>query len=244
MKRKWAAVLVLLLTFGGIYLADMLGYWQTTSNQDLLLVGEGDEVGLADPEAIRGSTTFLDIEQSFLIPSATLATAFNLPSENPGSLKAMDVSEFYEVLGEEVELGTGSVKLFVALYTDVPHGELENLPSTAVDVLKENGRWSESLEEEISAYIIEVNPISSVEDESDEGLVVSEENESSVLPSALEIAGQTTVKDVVDAGVPLETVEDILGIKVDQVNLSIKTIAEQNDLSFGTVKEALQAVLP
>ena len=83
MKSKIVFVVVLLVTFGGIFAADLLGYWQTTSTKQPALIKEGALAGLANPEDIRGSYSFGDIENAFGIKAADLAKAYEALAERP-----------------------------------------------------------------------------------------------------------------------------------------------------------------
>ncbi|AHM57746.1 hypothetical protein EAL2_808p02410 (plasmid) [Peptoclostridium acidaminophilum DSM 3953] len=157
MKSRTLFIAIILITFGGILAADELGFWKTQSSKVPTVIEEGVSEGLPNPEDIKGSYTFLDIEKAFGIESATLARAFNFETDNPDIIKAMDVKTKYSYLGDDVELGTGSVKMFVSIYTGVSYTSIENLPSTAVTVLKEHGKWNDILEKELSNYIIDVD---------------------------------------------------------------------------------------
>jgi hypothetical protein len=54
MKSKFVFIGALIVTFGGIFIADLLGYWQTTSTKQPSLIKEGALAGLSNPEDIRG----------------------------------------------------------------------------------------------------------------------------------------------------------------------------------------------
>jgi predicted transposase YdaD len=53
------------------------------------------------------------------------------------------------------------------------------------------------------------------------------------------IAGRTTVKEIVDAGIELERIEELLGTKVKNVNLRLRDICEDNGLPFADIKNTI-----
>lgn len=234
-----SSVVVLFL---GVFISDQLGYWSTQSSGDFLS-GDKDTVTMEFPDELRGSTTFGEIESAFNIPASLLAKAYNFDSREPSLIKVMYVSDAFAYLGEDVEMGTGSVKMFIYLYKglDTSHlEEIENLPSTAVDVLKEEGKWTDVSETLMTDHIILI----------DEGLFLdatisdimeedSHETSAEVLAGTLEINGNTTINDIIIAGLSLETIEATLGVEVANVNLGFRDICEENDLEFSTKKNEL-----
>ncbi|MGI6711809.1 MAG: hypothetical protein ACOX4L_03620 [Bacillota bacterium] len=238
MKSRTLFIAIIIITFGGLLLADGLGYWQTTSNKQPTRINQGAYKGLPNPEDIRGSYTFLDIEKAFAIDSSVLARAFNIDTNNPDLLKAMDIEKAYSYLGDDFEIGTGSVRLFVSIYTGVPYVSVDNLPSTAVKVLEEHGKWTDTLEEELGNYIIPVDDTPIPFSPSPDTKSPDEEH-----PVTGEISGKTTVKDVINFGLTLKEVEEIMGMEIKNTNLPIRDLCEQNGLSFGTIKAAIYSKL-
>lgn len=126
-------VLILVVGIAG---AKLTGLWITESTKEPVKFSEGEFEGQYDPEDIRGSYTFCDIEDAFGIKAELIAEAFNIETDDPCSVKAKDLETVYGYLDEDTEIGTGAIKMFVAFYTGLPYGDIEYLPSTAVDVLK------------------------------------------------------------------------------------------------------------
>jgi hypothetical protein len=240
MKSKIVFIVVLFVTFGGIFVADLLGYWQTTSTKQPSLIKEGALAGLSDPEDIRGSYSFGDIEDAFNIKAADLAKAFNIKTDQPELVKAKDIEAAYAYLGEDVEIGTGAVKMFVSIYNGIPLGEIESLPSTAVAVLKEHGKWTPELEAQLAEHIIDVaNGAPSAEPI----MPLPSESEHETTGVLTEVSGKTTASDVISAGLTLAEIEEIMGIKIPNPNLTIRDLCDKNDLSFSTVKADISAKL-
>ena len=220
MKSKIVFIVVLLVTFGGIFVADLMGYWQTTSTKQPSLIKEGALAGLANPEDIRGSYSFGDIERAFGIKAADLAKAFNLQTSNPDALKAKDVDTAYAHLGDDVELGTGAVKMFVALYNGIPVSEVENLPNTAVALLKEHGKWTDEMAALLEGFIIDVG-------ENTPPVLPSSSETEHETSSVAEVAGKTTVNDVIGYGLTQAEVEAIMEIKIPNPNMTIRDLCDQ-----------------
>lgn len=244
MKNKSLIILLtsLVIVFIGIYVSDQLGYWSTTSSA---LVKEGDDTTdyIISPEELRGSSSFDEIEASFAIPSDLLAKAYNFDTQEPGLLEVKFVSESFEYLGDEVEMGTGSVRMFIYIYNDLDMSsieEIENLPSTAVEVLKEEGKWSDDVNALMSEYIVDIE-VGAFSDDTLEVLMEDdhEEDDLAQISGELEINGKTTIQDIMDSGVSLEDIESILGLEVANVNLGFRDICEQNGLTFNIAKDEI-----
>ena len=140
----------------GIVLSMFLGLWKTDSTKvprKLEAAGQGTTQGQGaakgdnqnqvqyDPMDIRGSYTFSEISNLFKIPVSDLASAFNV-KENAESFAVKDLEKIYA--GASGEIGTGSVRLFVALYVKVPVDLTADtyLPEAAIQLLKAKGTMS------------------------------------------------------------------------------------------------------
>lgn len=136
-KSNLLAKRVLVILFGGILLSHSLGWWQMESSKEAAVFTEGDFAGIPNPADIRGSYSFGDVEANFSVPADVLAWAFQVESGDAVALPVKDL----ETLCEEsaVEIGTFSVRLFVAFYTGLPYdltGESSYLPKSAVQILQ------------------------------------------------------------------------------------------------------------
>ena len=129
------------------------------------------------------------------------------------------------------------------MYTRLPYSGMEYLPSTAVEVLKEEGKWSDELEALTMDYIIDVgNKLSEIETLTD-----NEVNEDSVIDTEhdeiIEVKGKTTFADVIDWGVEKEMIEDIIGFEIKNENMLIRDECEANGLNFSEIKSLINELL-
>ena len=148
MTSKPLAGIVVLILFGGIMLTTALGWWQTESSKLAATFSEGEDAGQANPADIRGSYTFADVEKNFDVPVEVLAQTFGIKADTPSAFSVKELQTIYA--SSEMEIGTSSVRLFVAFYTGLPIDLTADiyLPAPAVEIL--GGR---ELIPERSAYL-------------------------------------------------------------------------------------------
>lgn len=242
-NNKTIVISIVVILFCGIFISDSLGLWKTESSKIPVKINDGEFAGEYNPEDIRGSYSFQDIENAFGVRTEVLARAFNLDSDNPGDIKAKDLETVYDYFEGDMEIGTGSIKLFVSLYTGLPYSEMEYLPCMAVEVLKEEGKWSDDLEALTLDYIIDVGDESSdIESSTDTG-----DNEDSSTEAdyedIMEVKGKTTFADVIDWGVEKEKIEEILGFGIKNENILIRDECEANGLNFSEIKSLINELL-
>ena len=150
MKSSALAILVLLIIFGGIGLSSMAGIWSTTTSKIPAKYKDGAFAGSYNPSDIRGSYTFNDIAELFNIDKEILREAFNLPAETDLTVfKTKNLEEIYQ--NSPYEIGNGSMKVFVALYLNLPItlGD-DYLTEKAVDIVKSHNK---ELTQEQLAYL-------------------------------------------------------------------------------------------
>ena len=227
----------------GIMISDYLGYWQTESLKVPQKISEGEFEGYSNPDDIRGSYSLGDISKSFEINVETLSKAYDLANiiEDPSIFKVNQLEEYY-VFDEDIELGTGSVKYFVSLYTGIPYESDDNvLPITALNILKEEEKITEELYDElkeisidISKYLITENIVS---DEITEEYNNDDEDEEYVIKST------TTVLEVIRWGTSIEELEELIGVTEISEDDVIRNICLDNGLSFSEVKEKISISL-
>lgn len=219
----------------------------TESTKEPSKFTSGDFEGKPNPEDIRGSYSFSDIENAFGVEASLIAAAFGIQTEDPGSVKAKDIEEIYDGVGEEIEIGTGSVKKFVSLFTGLPYEGDDFLPQTAVEILKAEGKWDKKMEEALNGYFLEGDLIIGeivLDMNEKEETSLDLGNESSIEHTEeIGIKGKSTVADAVSYGIPLEDIEAVLGFQVQNENMLIRDLCEQNGLSFGTIKEQLNDMI-
>lgn len=245
---KTIVISIAVILFCGIFISNSLGLWKTESTKIPVKINDGEFAGEYNPEDIRGSYSFLDIENVFGVEAEVLAGAFNLVADDPKTIKAKDLESVYDYFEGDMEIGTGSIKLFVSLYTGLPYSGMEFLPSTAVEVLKEEGKWTDELDLLTMDYIIDVgNEPSDVEtsgveqsaDIGDEGNDLGQGDHDEIIA----VKGKTTFADLIDWGIEKGNVEDVLGFEIENENMLIRDACEDNGLNFSEVKGRLNDLL-
>jgi len=252
--RAWMlGVVAVGIMFGSVLISDALGYWQTESTKTPAVISTGEFAGEADPADIRGSYSFGDVEAAFDIESEILAEAFGVdPAESEGfQLKSLET--MYEALAEAgTEVGTGSVRYFVALYTGLPYELTEEvyLPQPAVALLIEEGKVAGEAAEALKSIAVEIPAVEAgsvtTEESAEQSTVetpISGEADGNAAAADLLIKGKTTFREVLDAGVSEADLERALGSEMPNPLTVIKTFCTEQDLDFETVKTALQALV-
>ncbi len=152
----------ILFVLAGILGSWALGWWQTESNkvpprlEGVGISGEADaaagEALAYDPEGIKGSFTFGEISTLYGIPLEDLADAFMVDRVTAEEFK---VKELETVFGKDSEVGTSSVRLFVAWYKGLPFERKEEsfLPAPAVAILRQKAALSGEQAEYLEAHI-------------------------------------------------------------------------------------------
>ncbi len=158
-KSYALGIIILAVLFGMVFLSDTIGYWATESKKEPSEITTGEFAGEYNPADIRGSYTFADIENSFQIPVKTLANAFGIPESEAETFQLKSLEIMYGSLADEAkEIGTSSVRYFVALYKGLPYelSETVYLPKQAVDILISEGIVSGDEMEELKAISVEL----------------------------------------------------------------------------------------
>ena len=260
-RSKTLGTIIAIVIFGGIMGASALGLWNTRSGgiqakmQRSGSVGEADGenagTGVYDPAGIRGNHRFGEISEMFDIPLETLNRAFALPADvDPVTFKIQDFDSIYPEFEGEQEIGNGSMKWFVALYTGLPfefEDDEENtyLLRPAVDILKSHTDLTTEQIAYLDAYTIEIDieqvEFNTPEDEPQTG-EESDGNSENVerKQDAMVVAGKTTFADLLDWGVSVEKIEAILGGGIPNHLMRVYDYCTENGLSFGQIKIELQ----
>jgi len=263
-RSKTLGVIIAIVIFGGIMGASALGLWKTISVRNPARLqlsesvgetaGENAGTGAYDPAGIRGNHRFGEISEMFDIPLETLSRAFALPADvDPATFKNQDFDSIYPEFEGEQEIGNGSMKWFVALYTGLPF-ELEDdeedtyLLRPAVDILKSHADLTAEQIVYLDAFTIEIEveseavgnsppedePQPSEESESEAGNVERKQD-------AMVVAGKTAFADLLGWGVPVEQIEAIIGGEIPNRLMLVYDYCSEKGLSFGLIKADLQA---
>ena len=115
---KPLALIVFVVMIGGVFFSDWMGWWQTASSKVPVTFASGEAAGEYNPADIRGSYTFSDISGLFGVPLEDLAAAFRVAPQDAAAFKVNGLEALSE--GSAYEVGTTSVRLFVAWYRGLP----------------------------------------------------------------------------------------------------------------------------
>ncbi len=237
------AAIIFVLLFGGIGFSSAMNWWQTESTKTPVTYTEGEAAGQYNPADIRGSYTFGEVSDLFGVPLGDLQAAFRLPADvDPAAYPLKSVEA--QFAGLPVEMGTGSVRLFVAFYKGLPYdlagAEGTYLFPEAAEILKARG----SMRPEQAGYL----EAHTVQDAPDATQQPGAAEEASPTPAAAEhvspdrkVTGKTTFQNLLDWGVPQGTIEAVLGGSLPPAQTLVKDYASQKGLEFSTLKNQLQA---
>lgn len=234
--KSWLlGLIVLVIIFGGIGGTMAFNLWQTKGSGEPARFNEGEFTGEYNPADIRGSHTFGSTSELFNISLAELEAAFGLEAiENLANLELNILEAAYANLEEDVEVGTDSVRVFVALYTSLPYtlADTTYLPQPAVEILKEKINLTGDQIAFLDTHVVDITGLQPGEIQTVEG----EESTEQI------IRGKTTFQDLLDWGVSKEEIEAAIGEKLPPAGTTIQDFAFQKEaLEFGTLKETLQA---
>lgn len=231
-------VILFTMIFGGIAFASAMGWWATESTKVPVKFSEGEFAGQANPADIRGSYTFGDISNSFDVSPAVLAQAFGVQVDNPGEYAVKDLEAQYANSG--FEIGTASVRLFVAYYAGLPFdttGQEIYLPQSAAVILAVKNNLASDRAAYLEKHTVDLgsaNPVAA-------GTAETASGESSTGSSGNTVKGRTTFGELIQWGVPQETIELLIGASLPDPAMTVKDYASANGLNFETLKPALQA---
>jgi hypothetical protein len=246
LTSKPLAAIVMAILFGGILFSRAMGWWQTESTKQAATFNEGEFAGQPNPADIRGSYTFGDVENNFDVPAATLAQAFGVPSDNPSTFGLKELETIYA--DTEFEIGTTSVRFFVALYAGLPYeitGDIY-MPKQGVEMLKSLTTLTAEQISYLDSHAVLLNPPGAAQDPPEPASVPSTE-----IPSGEDahtetdstdrtLKGKTTFQEVLDWGIPQATLEAIIGGQMASPLTKVKDYCSEQGLNFEEIRPALQ----
>ena len=267
LKSNLLGALVLAILFGGIALTSALNLWTTeTTKVPVKCSRPARQPGNTTP---RISAALIPLATSVIcldIPLQDLATAFGLPEDvDAAAFQNKELEEIYGDLEEAgTEIGNSSVKLFVALYKDLPFEIIDDIymPVQAVEILKAQGNLNEEQLVYLDAHTVDLEQAlaeieqtageeaaqapaegeeaAAAEAESTPQPAVTEEDH---VPEEGQVTGKTTFYDLLDWGVPQETIEEILGGPMPATGTLVKDYVTSQGLSFSEVRTQLQEAM-
>ena len=241
LTSKPLAVIVLVMLFGGIFFSSAMGWWATESTKVPVTFTEGEFAGQANPVDIRGSYTFGDIANSFAVTPEVLAQAFGITEGDPAIFAVKELEGIY--LDSGFEIGTASVRLFVAYYTGLPFDTTDQeiyMPQSATDILLAKGNLTPEQIAYLEKYTVAVDASVPAAEPVVESTSVPAESPSAT-SEEYTIKGKTIFGDLIAWGVPKATIELIIGASMPDPAMKVKDYATANGLDFETLKTALQA---
>lgn len=235
LESKYLALITLIFVLGSVALTSMMGLWKTTNDKVPAKYKDGDFSGQYDPADIRGSYTFGDIYNAFGIPVEDLGRAFGVadPAEYE-SFQCKELETLYTSLAAEgKEVGTGSVRYFVALYKGLPIVTEEDtyLPKTAVEILKSRTELTSEQINYIEKYSVDL-PKETIP------AAWPDKKETSVVDNT--IKGNTTFQELMDWGVLVEDIEKVINDELVDPKTIIKDYASAKGVEFSTLRVPLQ----
>ena len=240
-----------------------LGWWQTTTTKIPVKFAEGEAAGEYNPADIRGSYKFGDISSLFEIPLAELQAGFHIPGDvDPAEYQVKSLEA--QFAGQAQEIGTASVRLFVALYRGLPF-ELSDetfLPLEAVVILKQKSALTAEQIEYLDSHAVDLGgpalpaPASSTTQQAPPPAAATtptpeppSEN-AAATPAATEhvavegtITGKTTFQDLLDWGVSQAAIEAVIGGSMPSPATVIRDYYTAKGAEFGSAKAELQALV-
>jgi hypothetical protein len=233
---------IVVILAGTIFTTKALGIWETTTSKIPATYQSGEFKGQYDPSDIRGSYSFGDISDLFDVPLDDLGKAFAVESDF-SSFLCKDLEAIYLLSKEaDKEVGTASVRIFVALYKGLPITLVDTayFPDTVSDVLLSAGKMTEEQKTFVASHLVKPEKalIESTVSTSGESASTATSAESSSF-----VKGKTTFKEVIAIGVKKEAIEAVLGKPISDTSAVIRNFCEDNGLEFSTVKTDIQKLI-
>lgn len=246
LNSKTLAALLVAILFGGILASSALGWWQTESTKEPAKYTEGEFAGKANPADIRGSYTFADIDKAFGVSPESLAQAFGVTTDNPAAFQVKELESIYA--GSAVEIGTASVRMFVAFHNGLPYdlaaAEESYLPQSAVDILLEKGTLTPEQLAFLETHTVKPGgqPAAPLPATTPEAAPAAEATpHATVIGEAYMVKGKTIFGDLLAWKVPQAVIEQILGAPMPDPAMKVKDYCTANGLDFEVIRPALQA---
>lgn len=220
----------------GIGLSMAFNMWQTESSKEPIRYTDGEFAGEYNPADIRGSYSFGDIKAAFDIPVDVLAKAYGV--QGVDDLAAFQVKELEEMYGETPdggEIGTDSVRLFVARYKGLPYTpeDTSRLPSPALSVLQE--KLAPADYEAVKAISVQPSQVGVTETDP----AAAEEHDE----EEIGVKGKTTFDDLLSWGLTQAEIEEILGMPMGTRGSTVRDFLTTEGLEFSEYKTKLQELL-
>lgn len=252
LSSKNLAIAIIVLLFGSIALANGLGWWKTETTKEPAKFTEGEAAGTYNPADIRGSYTLGDVSDLFGVPLADLSEAFQLPAGTDAA--AFQLKSLETIYAESPqEIGTASVRMFVAFYKGLPFDLSEEtwLLQPAAEILKRVGAFSDDQRLYLENHTLVMNGEALTLPEQPAVAETPALPEITSTPAAAEhtesdrtVKGTTTFSELLAWGVPQAAIESIIGGPMPAPDVVVKDFCAEKGLTFSSIKPELQAAIP
>ena len=168
-----------------------------------------------------------------------LSQAFGITEDDPATFAVKELETIY--LDSGFEIGTTSVRLFVAYYSGLPFDTTDQeiyMPQSATDLLLAKG----NLTPDQIVYLKKYTARSGQSLISEQPVMETTSTETSSGASGdYTVKGKTTFGELITWGVPQAVIEDLIDAPMPDVAMTLKDYAAANGLDFEILKPKLQA---
>jgi hypothetical protein len=255
-KSRHLAIVVPVVFAAGIGLTIVFNLWKTETDKVPASYTTGEFAGQANPADIRGSYTFAEVASAFPVPVEDLARAFSVTG-NAAAFQVKGLEGAFEGLPDGREIGTDSVRLFVARYAGLPFEPAETtaLPAAAVAVLEVKGVLSteqladlrsRAVEGEAPKAAVEAAPAPATSTPAPAAPAAAAPAASTSTADHVAttedrtVKGKTTFKELADWGVSEADIQTVFGGEMGTTGTALKDFCAQKGIEFTAVKDLLQ----
>jgi len=245
-KSGAMALIVVIVFVAGIGGTMAFNLWKTTTDKEPAAYKSGEFAGKANPADIRGSYALSDIVAAFDVPLADLAKAFGADKEaDPAAFQVKSLESRFPADASGREIGTDSVRLFVALYKGLPITVAANtgLPAAAAEILLVKAPLDAAGIADVKARA--VGATTGAATTAAPGAVAAAAAGTAQTQPAVDrtIKGKTTFQELLDWGVSKPDIEKVLKTGMGATGTTVKDFCTAKELEFETVKTALQTLV-
>ncbi len=238
MKIKTRTVIALTFVIGivGIFSSMALGFWygEDSEKTPARFVGT-DFDGEYRADDIRGSYTFGDISRLYNIPLESLAYAFHVSPDKAESFSMKNLDTIFA--DEGFEIGTGSVKMFVAFYLGQPYDLGDSttyITQEGAETIKTHGKPTNEQLSYLSTHIL------GMEENPSDAIAESPEPTKTTEPYVtVSVSGSDYFKDIAKTyDIPLEDLAEAFLVSSQRSPFyqvkDLKSDFNQNETEIGT----------
>jgi hypothetical protein len=244
--KTWVmAIICIVSIFGSVAASSAFGLWKTTADKIPAKYTSGEASGEYNPLDIKGSYDFATISRVFEIPLADLGIAYGVPDDPAlGSFQVKTLEEIWSsVSTDSREIGTDSVRFFVAFYKGTPMEFVDTvgIPGAAVDLLLAKGKPTEEQKNFMASHRVDDTPV--VSEKTNTNSIETTKDSSAAVVSEHVVKGATTWREVLDWGVAKTDLEALLGSPISSESMLIKDDCAAKGIEFSTIKSKIQSLI-